>query len=65
MEATKLTKRGRKPLPNEQKKKSIWAVFPPEIVRQLEKDVEEGESDTINQRITQIVISHYSNIHTF
>jgi hypothetical protein len=60
MDNKRIIKRGRKPLPENQKKKSIWAVFPPEIITLLNKDVEDGKSDTINQRITQIVKKYYT-----
>jgi len=47
-------------LPENEKKKSIWAVFPPEVVTLLNKDTENGKADSVNQRITQIVKMYYS-----
>jgi hypothetical protein len=52
-------KRGRKPIPENQKKKAVWAVLEPITFTKIMKDVQNGKADTSHQMVTKIVDKYY------
>ena len=57
----KKTKRGRKPMPEDQKKKTVWSVLEPNIYARLCSEIENGKAETHGQRVAQIVEMYYRN----
>ena len=60
-EKIKKLKRGRKPIPEDQKKKKIWAILKPEIYSELSDEIESGQAESHGQRVAQIVELYYKN----
>jgi hypothetical protein len=52
-------KRGRKPIPENQKKKTVWAVLEPNTFTKIMKDVQNGKADTSHQMVAKIVDKYY------
>ena len=59
--STTKSKVGRKPIPEEQKKKTVAIVISPLMIGLLDNDVKTGKAETINMRIVQILKEHFSH----
>jgi len=52
-------KRGRRPIPEDQKKKKVSTILKPETYSELSGEIENGEAESHGQRIAQIVEMYY------
>ena len=55
------TKRGRKAMPPEKKKRLVGVSFAPDYHDRLSKDVEKGLANKLSQRVEQIVEKFYND----